>query len=60
MFILLITVCASVAMDDCQVQQMGHFRDALACQVAYQRAEIVLGRGPDQNYRLECVKGEQV
>lgn len=54
MIFLLITLCTSPAMDDCQVMTMGQFKDKFACEVAIGRAEEVLGTGPEQNYRMEC------
>jgi len=60
MILLMITVCATAAMDDCWVSRLGEFETPIACTMAKQRAEIVLGRGPDQNYRLDCEEGEEV
>lgn len=56
MIFLLITLCTSPSMDDCQVTTMGKYKDAFACEVAIGRAEEVLGTGPEQNYRLECAE----
>lgn len=59
MFFLLVMVCTSSSMLDCQEFTMGQYRDAFACEVAAGRAEVVLGQGPDQNYRFECVEEEK-
>lgn len=56
MIFLLLTLCTSPAMDDCQVMVLSQFKDQFACEVAIDRAEEVLGTGPEQSYRLECVE----
>lgn len=54
MIFLLITLCTSPAMDDCQVHLLGRFPTAQQCEAVSQVHRAVLGKGPDQNYRLEC------
>jgi hypothetical protein len=55
MFFLILTVCASAAMDDCQVYSVQKLRTEKQCEVMAGIHRQVLGDGPDNNYRLECV-----
>lgn len=58
MIILLITLCTSPSMDDCQVHQIGSYQNKRQCEVVASIQRDVLGTGPDQNYRLQCVSQE--
>lgn len=52
MFAIIITLCASAAMDDCQVYSLGHTATMQQCEAAAGIHREVLG--PQTNYRLEC------
>lgn len=56
MFLLMITICATAAMDNCQVHRVGKPVATIAiCERSKKDTILVLGTGPDQNYRLDCV-----
>lgn len=54
MFFLIITLCISSAMNDCQVESTGHFYTLRQCEVMEDIHRQVLGSEKDNNYRLEC------
>lgn len=52
MLAIIITLCASAAMDDCQVYSLGTVETMAQCEtVAGIHSDIL---GPATNYRLEC------
>lgn len=57
MFALILTVCATAAMDDCQVYRPSSFPTEQQCQamVGIQRGIL----GAENNYRVECVNDEE-
>lgn len=55
MILLIATLCASAAMDDCQVNKLGQFETPAQCEALAAIHRQILGEGPDQNYRLECL-----
>lgn len=54
MKILLIWLCASAAMDDCQVRRIGKPMPPTQCETTKEVYVQTLGTGPEQNYRIEC------
>jgi len=52
MFAIIITLCASAAMDDCQVYSLGNVETMAQCKTVAGIHGTVLG--PATNYRLEC------
>lgn len=52
MFAIIITLCASAAMDDCQVYSLGTMKTEQQCEALAEIHRDVLG--PETNYRLEC------
>lgn len=54
MKVLLIWLCTTVAMDDCQVRRVGEPMPPAQCETTKEVYASVLGTGPEQNYRLEC------
>ena len=54
MKILIIWLCATAAMDDCQVQRVGEPLPATQCETMKKVYAQTLGTGPEQNYRIEC------
>lgn len=59
MILLLITLCTSATMDDCQVHQLGQFPTEKRCEAVASIHRAVLTEGAEQNYRLECVQQER-
>jgi len=57
MFAIIITLCASAAMNDCQVYSLGSAPTLKQCQAVAQIHRDVLG--PANNYRLECEPTEE-
>lgn len=56
MIILLLTLCTSAAMDDCEVSPMVQTKTEHHCQrIADTYREIL---GPEINYRMECVSDD--
>lgn len=56
MIVLLLTLCTSSAMDDCEVSQLVQTKTEHHCQrIADTYREIL---GPETNYRMECVSDE--
>lgn len=56
MIFLLLTLCTSSAMDDCEVSQLVQTKTEHHCQrIADTYREIL---GPETNYRMECVSDE--
>ena len=54
MKVLLIWLCANVAMDDCEVRRVGEPMLPAQCETSKKVYAKVLGAGPEQNYRIEC------
>lgn len=52
MFALILTVCATAAMDDCKVYSSGNFPTEHQCKAMASIQRDILG--PEINYRLEC------
>lgn len=57
MFAIIITLCASAAMDDCQVYSLGQAETLKQCNAVAEIHREVLG--PESNYRLECQAVEE-
>ena len=57
MFAIIITLCASAAMDDCQVYSLGTVETMAQCETVSGIHGDVLG--PATNYRLECRSTEE-
>ena len=55
MIFLILTVCTTAALDDCQVYQLGRTETAQQCEAVADIYRDTLGRDGDLNYRLECV-----
>ncbi len=57
MIVLLLTLCTSAAMDDCEVFPLVQTKTEHHCQrIAETYREIL---GPETNYRMECVSDEE-
>lgn len=56
MIFLILTLCTSAAMDDCRVVKVGQYPAQRQCEQVAAVHRQVLGAGPKQNYRLECVR----
>lgn len=54
MFFLILTVCATAAMDNCQTYSLGSHRNEAQCLSAADIYRKTLGDGADTNYRIEC------
>lgn len=56
MILLIVTLCTSASMTDCEVHQLGQVKTKAACETAADIYRQVLE--PAENYRLECVQQE--
>lgn len=56
MFALILTVCATAAMDDCQVYNTGRFATEHQCLAMASLQRDVLGEAT--NYRIQCEREE--
>lgn len=54
MFFLILTLCTTAAMDDCQVYAVNEHPTEKQCVRVADIYRQTLGEGPDSNYRLEC------
>lgn len=54
MKVLIIWLCASAAMDDCQVHRVGEPMPPAQCETTKEVYANTLGTGAEQNYRIEC------
>lgn len=55
MIFLILTVCTTAALDDCQVYQLVRTERVQQCEAVADIYRDTLGRDGDLNYRLECV-----
>ena len=55
MFFLILTACATAAMDDCQVYSVSRHQTEAQCMVVADVYRRTLGDGPDKSYRIECL-----
>lgn len=58
MFFLIMTVCATAAMDDCQVYAVNQHQSAQQCEAVADVYRQVLGGELENNYRISCEAGE--
>lgn len=62
MIFLILTVCTTAALDDCQVyridqiHRLGRTESVQQCEAVADIYRDTLGRDGDLNYRLECVQ----
>ena len=54
MFAVIITLCASAAMNDCQVFSFGSLATRAQCEALADVHREVLGRDENNNYRIDC------
>lgn len=52
MILLIVTLCASASMTDCEVHRFGQYKTPQACETAVGIYRQVLE--PAENYRMEC------
>ncbi len=60
MFLLIMTVCATAAMDDCQVYAVNQHQSAQQCETVADVYRQVLGGEAGNNYRIECQISEDI
>lgn len=59
MIFLILTVCTTAAMNDCQVYRLGSHESTQQCEAVADINRDILGRDGDLNYRLECVSEDE-
>lgn len=55
MFFLILTLCATPDMADCETKSVQKLANLKQCEVMSEIYSQILGDGPNRNYRLECI-----